>query len=476
MNDNYNLYSQIDRDIYNLPFQNYTMNGIRSSLEQENYDICGDYANNNNDDNDDDDDVCSVSSGIQDDTPSGVISFSSESESSSNPEPVNENNSDDNYNNSRSSNSSSNDEEAGIIDNNILESNAIEENNNNKNSDDNNRNSNNDHDSSCNNDNNGDNQESSCDTKIHEDKQRTEFPNPKELHERGTPFIVCEVDEQSPARISVTDTNIFSIKRALNKYKNSRCQRIQVTLSDPSAKVVKGTNKRVNLSELDFLDQPITYILEQPDSNSFDRVGTVLEKYESKLKNRELDNIVTTTEQENENEIINNIKSVIFNIYDNLSYYLSEELVILSLCGLVVSFIYFVIIPIFVSLLWKSSDISYYQNIKFLNQDATELLNNEIPKGKFIVDFDNMIAIPYHGNLIGYNYEQIKARTINLFDKSFKLISKKYDSNFDKTRNFLKNIFSKCKFEQHKFHQIILEKEQKISTKIIKLIQHAFDD
>ncbi|KAG0659194.1 hypothetical protein C6P45_001893 [Maudiozyma exigua] len=377
------------------------MSEVRSSLEPENYDLCGDDQNNNSDS-----DICSVSSGIPENFPSEVISFSTESDLSTDHNSDNE----ENFNNSQELNS--------------------------------------------------------------------KRPSDAELRNRETSFLVCEIDKNSPNRIAITDTNIYSLREKLDEIKDSKCQQIQITVSDPLAASIRGSDKKLSLSGLDFLDQPLTYILEQPNSNPVDKIGYILKKNENKTIGNKSKNAVCKKDQENcKNKFIDKIKSISFNIYDTSSYYLSEEFVILGLCAFIISFFYFIIIPMFLSIFWGSSSITYYQNIKFLNKDTKlKLNNNETPTGKFVVDFDNMIAIPYHGNLIEYNYELIKTKTINLFNKSFQLISKNYDSNFDKTKNFVKNIISKCKLEDNKFNQIIMNEKDKISKKFTKLIQHIFKD
>lgn len=380
------------------------MSEVRSSLEPENYDLCGD--DQNNDNNNSDNDVCSVSSEMPENFPSEVISFSTESDLSTDHNSDNE----DNFDNSPELNS--------------------------------------------------------------------KRPSDTESRNRGTFFLVCELVKNSPNRIAITDTNIYSLREKLDKIKDSKCQQIQISISDPLETSIKSSDKKLSLSGLDFLDQPLTYILEQPNSNSVDRIGYILKKYENKTIGNKSNNIVSKKDQEiSENKFINKIKSISFSIYDTLSYYLSEEFAILGLCAFIISFFYFIIIPMFLSIFWNSSNITYYQNIKFLNKDTKLKLNNkETPTGKFVVDFDNMIAIPYHGNLIEYNYELIKTKTINLFNKSFQLISENYDSNFDKTKNFCENIISKCKLEDNKFNQIIMNEKDKISKKLIKLIQHIFKD
>ncbi|SMN20444.1 hypothetical protein, no similarity [Maudiozyma saulgeensis] len=116
----------------------------------------------------------------------------------------------------------------------------------------------------------------------------------------------------------------------------------------------------------------------------------------------------------------------------------------------------------------------YYDNIRFLVGDKYPT-DNLPPTGKFIVDFDKKVAIPYNGNLIEYNFDLLKAGTINLFSKSCKTFEENYNNGYDKALELSGEIMNKYNYEHDFITKLISHNEEDISKRVITLIQHIFN-
>ena len=116
-----------------------------------------------------------------------------------------------------------------------------------------------------------------------------------------------------------------------------------------------------------------------------------------------------------------------------------------------------------------------YDKIKFFTGDEHSR-DHLMPNGKFIVDFDNKVAIPYDGNTIEYNFSLLKAGTIDLLNKSYKILEENCHNGYDIALELSKEIIDKYKHEQNIVTKIMSRTEEDFSKRVITIIQHFFND